>query len=392
MPPKPNKMINETAVENAKKTDLRELIERLTGKQGKQQNGLIAYNCPFHNDRTPSFFIYPSNTYYCFGCSAHGDPITFVMEYLGMSFVEAVKYLNNDLDTDVKIPEFKKVEVEKKHIVKEVANSQLLLSFMSEIITSLDINDFNRVEEYLNKRKLSLVDFGWSKDGGGFYLNGEPILVPLPKGTANKNTYEIYNHIKKELLKEFSLEEIQEHRIFSEKSSVYAFFDFMFVYYGEGERGEAPVTNLQARKINASKDEIRELFIKNKVVLPFNMHLLSRLPFGSTIYLTEAPIDAVSLSKLLSNPIYPFSSAKNPYVVSTGGATIRADRLIQIAKERSMTIRLAMDNDTAGQTASEYWLKKFQDNNIIAKKFTGIPKKYKDANEYLVAIWDNYFS
>ena len=389
---KQSKMIDPIKIENAKKVDLNELVERLTGKQGKKQSELIAYNCPFHNDKTPSFFVYPSNTYHCFGCGVHGDPITFVMEYLNMVFVEAVKYLNNDLDVEVKVPEFKKVSIEKKEIVKEVANSQLLLSFMSEVITSLEKSDFDRVEEYLNKRKLSLLDFGWSKDENGFYLDGEPILVPLPKGSPSRNTYEIYNHIKKELLKEFTLEEMQEHRIFSEKSSIYAFFDFMFVYYGEGKQGEAPVTNLQARKINANKDEIRELFIKNKTVLPFNMHVLSRLPFGSTIYLTEAPIDAVSLSKLLANKRYPYSSARNTYVVSTGGATIRANRLMEIAKERSMNLMLAMDNDNAGKEATKYWLKQFQDNGIIAKRFIGIPPKYKDANEYLVAIWDSLFS
>ena len=44
--------------------------------------------CPFHNERTPSFHVFPgTNTYKCFGgCGKYGDPITFIMEYRTMDF------------------------------------------------------------------------------------------------------------------------------------------------------------------------------------------------------------------------------------------------------------------------------------------------------------------
>lgn len=50
--------------------------------------------CVFHDDKIPSIAIYPeTNTYHCFSCGAHGDSISFVMRYRGISFKEALSYL-----------------------------------------------------------------------------------------------------------------------------------------------------------------------------------------------------------------------------------------------------------------------------------------------------------
>ena len=59
-------------------------------KKGANYFGL----CPFHNEKSPSFSVSPGKQmYYCFGCGAGGNVITFVMEYENYSFVEAVKML-----------------------------------------------------------------------------------------------------------------------------------------------------------------------------------------------------------------------------------------------------------------------------------------------------------
>ncbi len=50
--------------------------------------------CPFHNEKSPSFTVSPSKQFYhCFGCGAHGSAISFLMEYNGLSFIEAIHEL-----------------------------------------------------------------------------------------------------------------------------------------------------------------------------------------------------------------------------------------------------------------------------------------------------------
>ncbi len=56
-------------------------------------NNFIAL-CPFHNDKRPSFYIYPeTNTFYCFGCQENGDVIKLTMHLHGTDFKEAVRML-----------------------------------------------------------------------------------------------------------------------------------------------------------------------------------------------------------------------------------------------------------------------------------------------------------
>lgn len=73
-------------------TDIVALIGERTGlkRSGRRFSGL----CPFHEEKTPSFSVNAEEgVYYCFGCSASGDAITFVRETQHVDFVDAVRQL-----------------------------------------------------------------------------------------------------------------------------------------------------------------------------------------------------------------------------------------------------------------------------------------------------------
>ncbi|MEZ4227794.1 MAG: DNA primase [Polyangiaceae bacterium] len=59
-------------------------------RRGRSHIGL----CPFHKEKTPSFHVSDErNFYHCFGCGVSGDPIRFLMEHEGLSFVEAIRHI-----------------------------------------------------------------------------------------------------------------------------------------------------------------------------------------------------------------------------------------------------------------------------------------------------------
>ena len=60
--------------------------------------------CPFHNEKTASLKVYPKS-YYCFGCGAGGDCITFVRDLFNCDFKEAVRKLNDDFALGIPIDE-----------------------------------------------------------------------------------------------------------------------------------------------------------------------------------------------------------------------------------------------------------------------------------------------
>ncbi len=119
-------------------------------KQGSNYFGL----CPFHNEKSPSFSVSPSKQmFYCFGCGAGGNVITFLMDYENYTFPEALKVLADR--AGVKLPE---AEYSKEERAKADKRSVLLE------INRLAANYFYRQlgtpqgkigYEYFKKRGLS---------------------------------------------------------------------------------------------------------------------------------------------------------------------------------------------------------------------------------------------
>lgn len=74
------------------KTDIEDVIS--TYVTLKRRGATLVGLCPFHNEKTPSFTVYPATqSFYCFGCGAGGDAITFLKKIENLDYLDAVKTL-----------------------------------------------------------------------------------------------------------------------------------------------------------------------------------------------------------------------------------------------------------------------------------------------------------
>ncbi|MEK7066100.1 MAG: DNA primase, partial [Patescibacteria group bacterium] len=103
--------------------------------------------CPFHNEKTPSFFVSPErDSYYCFGCGAKGDILTFVEQFEGLDFKGALKVLAERAGVEL-VPENPKFRDEREKLFDVMEESTKF--FEQNLSTAGEASD------YLKKRGLA---------------------------------------------------------------------------------------------------------------------------------------------------------------------------------------------------------------------------------------------
>jgi DNA primase len=101
-------------------------------RRGKNLVGL----CPFHGEKTPSFNLYPeTSSFYCFGCGAGGDVITFIKRIENLDYVDAIKFLANR--SGMQMPEESKQDDRTSHLRMRIleANREAARFFHSQLST-----------------------------------------------------------------------------------------------------------------------------------------------------------------------------------------------------------------------------------------------------------------
>src|SRR5487761_2484458 len=135
-------------------------------RSGKQWKGC----CPFHGEKTPSFYVYEDG-YHCFGCGAHGDAISFVMQSQGASFIEAVEQLAAEAGLEVPKPSPEAAEAARR----ETDLSEVLEAATEEYRRRLLLPEGAAALAYLRGRGLTdatvqKFGLGWSGEGRGALL------------------------------------------------------------------------------------------------------------------------------------------------------------------------------------------------------------------------------
>lgn len=139
-------LMSSSSVEKIKeKLDVSDVIGSYLKIEKAGQN--FKAKCPFHNEKTPSFFISPNRgSYYCFGCGAKGDIFTFVQEFEGTDFIGALKVLAERAGVSLDdVPRKDTSEMDRLYSVMEMASS----FFQKHLEHSSD------AQGYLSKRGLT---------------------------------------------------------------------------------------------------------------------------------------------------------------------------------------------------------------------------------------------
>jgi DNA primase len=156
-------------------------------KAGANFQGL----CPFHSEKSPSFSVSPTKQFYhCFGCGAHGSAISFLMEYSGLGYVDAIEDLARSAGLDVPREE---------RTANDVARQQQAMA-LSEVMSAAadwyrqQLKVTPRAVEYLKGRGLTgeiakRYALGYAPDGWqgleavfGTYTNDEVAKTLLEGG------------------------------------------------------------------------------------------------------------------------------------------------------------------------------------------------------------------
>ena len=175
-----------------------DIVDVISGYVKLQKKGSNYFGlCPFHSEKSPSFSVSPSKQmYYCFGCGAGGNVITFIMEYENYSFPEALAFLADR--AGIELP---KVEYDKE--AREQADLKAVLLEINRTAANYFYYQLKQPHgqigyRYLKDRKLS-----------------DETIKRFGLGFANKTSDDLYRYLKSkgyadQILKETGLVTIEE--------------------------------------------------------------------------------------------------------------------------------------------------------------------------------------
>lgn len=122
-------------------------------KVKKSGNNYFA-NCPFHNEKTPSFSINTQQQFFhCFGCNESGDAISFYMKFHGLDFIDAVSDLANKCGVTIPKESFTNSKFENDQKKEQLKTIIDIMNRISKFYAS-NLLVFQEAKDYFNKREL----------------------------------------------------------------------------------------------------------------------------------------------------------------------------------------------------------------------------------------------
>lgn len=153
----------------------------------KRRGANLVACCPFHNEKTPSFYVSPSKGIYkCFGCGKSGTAVGFVMEHEHCSYVEALRYIANRYNIEIQ----EKEESAEEIIQKQRRESLLLVSeFAQKYFAGQLESGEGRSVGYAYYRNRGIEDETIARFGLGWAPSGKTSLIDAAVAAGYKLDY-----------------------------------------------------------------------------------------------------------------------------------------------------------------------------------------------------------
>ncbi len=314
--------------------------------------------CPFHNEKTPSFTVFPDTaSYYCFGCGAGGDIITFTMNYENLDYIEAVRALaeragltmpeNDSYSQEKRNQKARMLEMHKiaaKHYHKNLreAGNPCLEYVKSRGLDSTSVTRFG-----LGYAKDSFDDLKNLLLKSGYSLQ-EMFAAGLVAKSQKNGSY--YDKFRDRLM----------FPVFDLRGNVVAF------------SGRALKPDAKAKYMNTADTEIY-----NKGDIVFGLSL-AKDSGSDTLILCEGNIDVVMLAQAgFKNAVAPLGTA----------FTVEQARVIA---KYAKTVVVAFDSDGAGQKATDKAISYLKTQGVTVRilQMSGA----KDPDEFIKKFGKERFS
>ncbi len=318
-------------------------------KKGSSYFGL----CPFHNEKSPSFSVSPSKQmYYCFGCGAGGNVLTFIMEYENYSFPEALKYLADRVG----------VELPQQEMNEEMKRQQDLRSRILELnkmaakyyYYQLRTENGAHAMEYLKGRKLS-----------------DETIHRFGLGYSNKYGNDLYQYLKSkgisdELLAQSGLMNVDEKRGMYDKFWNRVIFPIMDVNGRVIGFGGRVMGDGKPKYLNSPETRV---FDKSRNL--YGLHI-ARTARKKYMLVCEGYMDVISMHQA------GFTNA----VASLG--TALTSQHASLLKRYTDEVILTYDSDEAGVKAALRAIPLLKEAGVATKVLSMEP--YKDPDEFIKAL------
>ncbi len=340
----PEEVIEEIRMKN-------DIVDVVSGYVKLQKKGSSYFGlCPFHNEKSPSFSVSPNKQiYYCFGCGAGGNVISFVMQYENYTFQEAVKFLAQK--AGIQLPEAEYSEETRKKENKRAKLLQVNKEAATYFFHQLRSENGRAGWQYLKKRELS--DETIRKFGLGFANMTSNDLVKFLKSKGYED----------EVIRDAGLATFDEKYGFHDKFWNRVMFPIQDINHRVIGFGGRVMGDGKPKYLNSPETPV---FDKSRNLYGLN---IARTARKNQIILCEGYMDVITMHQA------GFSQA----VASLGTAFTEGQA--SLLKRYTDEVILSYDSDGAGVTAALRAIGILKEAGMTGRVLNLEP--YKDPDEFI---------